>query len=233
MTLEFRAAGGRPPASHEVLLVEPTGEAWYLTGLPWPAQPPFDEIGAYRMDLGPETAQRLAGETAPVLSASPARPGPADAGLELVRLDGREAHWSPAHRPPPAERLVADARAVIVAAREHPWSVAHGTLVDRSRVRLINRGDHALEVQGGELRAGWGRRTQTPSPLRLAERPPHKWPLPRTLAPGSPVEAELPAPGDPEDDDYDALYALVHLRWRPPVTSEGTWLDGWLTVGVP
>ena len=231
MTLEFRAAGGRPPASHEVLLVERSGAAWYLTGLPWPVQPPFDEIGAYRIDLGAEAAERLAGEAGAVIAAPPAAPGPADAGLELVRLDGREAHWSPERRPPQAERLVASARAAIAAAREHPFAVVQGTLVDAGRVRLVNRGQHPLAVGEGELRAGWGRRTRAPSPLRLAERPPLETPLPPELEPGSPVEVTLGPPGSPEDEAYDTLYALVHLRWRPPVAEEGPWLDGWLLAG--
>ena len=231
MTLEFRAAGGRPPASHEVLLVEPTGDAWYLTGMSWPAQPPFDEIGAYRVDLGRAEAERLAADARAALDAPRGRPGPADAGLELVRLDGRESDWSPEHRPPPAVRLVESARTAIAAAREHPWSVVQATLVDPTRVRLVNRGEHPLEVEGGELRAGWGRGTRTPSPLRIAERPPRESPLPGTLEPGRPVEAELGPAGTAEDDEYDAVYALVHLRWRPPVAAEGPWLDGWLVAG--
>jgi hypothetical protein len=103
--------------------------------------------------------------------------------------------------------------------------------VDRTRVRLVNRGEHPLAVEEGELRAGWGRRTRTPSPLRIAERPPLAAALPGTLEPGRAVEAELGPPGTPEDADYDALYALVHLRWRPPIDREGPWLDGWLVAG--
>jgi hypothetical protein len=231
VTLEFRAAGGRPPSHHEVLRVEPGGEASYLTGLPWPAQPPFDEIGAYRTDLGRETAERLAADARAAIGAQ-ASPGPADAGLELVRHDGREAHWSPEHRPPPAARFVDAARTAIATAREHPWSVVRATLLDATRVRLVNRGTDPLAVEGAELRAGWGRRTRVPSPLRLAESPPIAWPLPARLEPGAPVEAELGPPGAPQDEDYDTVYALVHLRWRPPVAADGEWLDGWLVAGA-
>ena len=60
MSLRFFAGGGQPPQSHEVLLVEPDGEGWYLTGMPWPEQPPFDEIGRYRVELGAEGYERLA-----------------------------------------------------------------------------------------------------------------------------------------------------------------------------
>ena len=231
MTLEFRAAGGRPPAQHEVLLVEPGGDAWYLTGLPWPAQPPFDEIGAYGAALGAAAAEGLARAAADAIGAPPYAPGPTDAGLELVRLDGREAHWSPERRSAQAERLVEAARAVIGAARARPWAVVQGTLTSAQAVRLVNRGPHALAVRGGELRSGWGRRTRAPSPLRLAEQPARPFALPDTLAPGVPVEAALAAPEPSEDEDFDTLYALVHLRWRPPVAAEGDWLDGWLVAG--
>jgi hypothetical protein len=244
--LEFRAAGGRPPSHHEVLLVEPDGAAWYLTGLPWPAQPPFDEIGAYRAELGRDGAERLTAAAAAALGAS-GSPGPADAGLELIRLDGREAHWSPERRPAAAARFVEAARAAIAALRERPWSVVHGRLEDAgaaahergtrldagaaARVCLVNRGEQPLAVEGGELRAGWGWASRPPSPLRLAERPPVALPLPPTLEPGAAIAAELGSPGTPQDDEYDAVYALVHLRWRPPVARAGEWLDGWLVAG--
>ena len=57
MSLRFFAGGGQPPQSHEVLLVEADGSGWYLTGLPWPEQPPFDEIGRYRVELGADGRQ--------------------------------------------------------------------------------------------------------------------------------------------------------------------------------
>jgi len=232
--LRFRAGGGRPPASHEVLLVDPGGEAWYLTGLPWPGQPPFDEIGAYHADLGAAAAGRLVDLARGVVEAPPGPDGPADAGSESVRLDGAEADWSPRARPEPAEGLVAAAREAIATVREHPWSVVHGVLIgppDAPRVRLVNRGDHPLAVEGGELRAGWGRSARPPSPLRLAERPPTRLDLPARLAPGAPLEAELGPPGTADDERYDTVYGLVHLRWQVPVAGEGDWLDGWLVTG--
>jgi hypothetical protein len=225
VTLEFVVAGGRRPAAHEVLRVEPAGTAWYLTGLP--AQRPFDEIGAYRADLG-AGLEALLGLARTVLAAPEPPDGPADAGLELVRADGGEASWSPQHRPDGGDALVEAVRAAIAVAREHPWAVAGGSLHGRT-LHLVNRGVHALAVREGELRAGWGRPDRVPSPLRLAPRPPRALELPARLEPGAALEAELPDPGEPEDDAYTAVYGLVHLRWQPPGGDE--WLDGWLVAG--
>ena len=149
-----------------------------------------------------------------------------------MRLDGREAHWSPERRSGQAERLVDAARAAIGAARAQPWAVVRGTLIAPAQaVRLVNRGPHALAVRDGELRGGWGRSTRAPSPLRLAQQPARPFALPATLAPGGPIEAALPAPEPSDDENFDTPYALVHLRWRPPVAAEGEWLDGWLLAG--
>jgi hypothetical protein len=230
VTLRFRAGGGRPPSSHEVLLVEDGGEAWYLTGLPWPRQPPFDEIGAYRRDVGAEAAGRLGDLARAVLAAPPAPDGPADAGLESVRLEGAEADWSPRRRPDAAEPFVEEARAVIAAVRERPWAAVQGVL-GGGRLELRNRGLEPLAVEGIELRAGWGRSERAPSPLRLAERPSVELDLPPRLEPGATADFELPSPGEPEDDEYDRVYALAHLRWRPPVAGEGDRLDGWIVAG--
>lgn len=230
--LRFDAGGGRPPASHEVLIVEPDGEAKYLTGLPWPTQPPFDEIGAYRGRLDAALTGRLEAAARAVIEGPPGPPGPVDAGYESVRADGREAEWSPEARPPAASRLVDEARTAIALVRASPWAVVHGEIsTGEPLVRLVNPGREPLAVEGGELRAGWGRRTRPASPLRLAERPPGALELPAALDPGESVLAQLGPAGEPEIDEYDTVYALVHLRWRPPVASEGEWLDGWLVAG--
>jgi hypothetical protein len=226
VSLELILAGGRRPAAHEVLRVEPAGTAWYLTGLP--AQRPFDEIGAYRVDLGAQ-ADALATLARTVLHAPEPPDGPADAGLELVRVDGGEASWSPQHRPDGGEELVAAARAAIAAAREHPWAVAGGSARGRA-LRLVNRGAHPLAIRDGELRAGWGRPERAPNPLRLAPRPPRALELPARLEPGAALETELPDPGEPDDDVYTVVYGLVHLRWQPPVAGVDEWLDGWLVA---
>jgi hypothetical protein len=224
--LEFVVAGGRRPAAHEVLRVESAGLAWYLTGLP--ARRPFDEIGGYRLELGPD-AHALVALARTVLRAPEPPDGPADAGLELVRVDGGEASWSPEHRPAGGEELFEAARGAIAAAREHPWAVAGGSLDGRT-LRLVNRGAHPLAIRDGELRAGWGRPDRAPSALRLAPRPPRPLDLPARLEPGASIETELPDPGEPEDDGYTAVYGLVHLRWQPPLPGVDEWLDGWLVA---
>jgi hypothetical protein len=225
VSLELRVAGGRRPAAYEVLRVGPAGSAWYLTGLP--AQRPFDEIGAYRAELGPQ-ADDLMALARTVLAAPEPPDGPADAGLELVRVDGGEASWSPQHRPEGGEELIEAARAAIAEAREHPWAVAGGSLDGRT-LRLANRGEQPLAIRDGELRAGWGRSDRAPSALRLAPRPPLALQLPARLDPGAALEVELPDPGEPADDRYTAVYGLVHLRWQAQLVDE--WLDGWLVAG--
>ena len=117
MTLRFAAGGGQPPQSHEVLRLDPGGDGRYLTGMPWPSQRPFDEIGVYvaTTDLG-----RLAELARAVLAAPPPGGGHADAGGESVELDGAPASWGArdgARRP---RRSSTRARAAIGAAREHP-----------------------------------------------------------------------------------------------------------------
>ena len=87
MSLRFFAGGGQPPQSHEVLLVEPDGTGWYLTGLPWPEQPPFDEIGRYRVELGAEGYERLAALARAVIAEPEPPAGYADSGDESVQLD--------------------------------------------------------------------------------------------------------------------------------------------------
>jgi hypothetical protein len=224
VSLEFVVAGGRRPAAYELLRVGPAGTASYLTGLP--AQRPFDEVGAYRAELGPQ-ADALVALARAVLHAPEPPDGPADAGLELVRVDGGEASWSPEHRPDGGEALVEGARAAIAAAREHPWAVAGGSLDGRT-LRLVNRGAQPLAIRDGELRAGWGRPDRAPSPMRLAPRPPRALELPAHLEPGAAIESELPDPGESEDDAYTVVHGLVHLRWQPP--GEDEWLDGWLVA---
>lgn len=233
MTLRFGSGGGRPPASHEVLLVDEDGGAWYLTGMPWPGQPPFHEIGAYRGDLGHAGAERLRALARACLAAPPQAPGFADAGTERLRLGDEEARWSRRDRAEPMQRFVEAARAAITTLRGTPVGAVRGELVG-DRVRLTNPGSQPLEMSGGELRAGWGRSQPPPSPLRIAERPPTPATLPARLEPGESVELPLPDPGTSEDPDiFDTPYALVHLRWRPPIDAEGDELDGWLVAGRP
>jgi len=230
VTLSFRVGGGRPPPSHELLLIEAGGDAWYLTGMPWPGQPPFDEIGAYRGALA-DGGERLRGLARDVVAAEAAPPGPADAGFERLGIDADEVSWNRETRPAPMRRFVDAARAEIAALRRHPHAALHGELVEGPGVLLVNRGTHPLALAGGELRAGRGRADRPPSPLRLLPRPAASIALPAALAPGEPLGLELPDPGPVEEEGFATPYALVHVRWRSPIVDEDEWVDGWLVAG--
>ena len=227
MTLRFAAGGGQPPQSHEVLRLDPGGDGRYLTGMPWPSQRPFDEIGVYvaTADLG-----RLAELARAVLAAPPPGGGHADAGGESVELDGAAASWGARDRSPAAEAFVDAARAAIGAAREHPLAAVRAEAVDGGLV-LRHRGERPLAVAAGEVHVGRGRLERPPSPLRLAGPDPSPFALPRVLAPGGSVPVALPAPPPVDDADFATPYALVHLRWRPEVPGEPDELDGWMISG--
>ena len=230
MSLRFFAGGGQPPQSHEVLLVDPGGEGWYLTGMPWPEQPPFDEIGRYRVGLGAEGYERLAELARAAIAAPAAAAGSADAGGGSVRLEGAETGWGARGRSPAAQALVDAARTAITAARDQPSAVARAELGD-GHVALSNRGEQPLPVAVGEVRAGWGPDDHAPSPLRLAYAEPSAVTLPAELAPGDRLELPLPAAAPDEDEDFATPYALVNLRWRPGVHGERDELDGWMIAG--
>ena len=228
--LRFFAGGGQPPQSHEVLLVEPDGTGVYLTGMAWPEQPPFDEIGVYRVAPGADGHARLADLARAVVAEPAADAGHADAGGESVRVDGEEASWSPRERGPAAEAFVAAARAAIASARARPLAVARAE-VGEAGLALRNRGERPLPVAQGEVRAGRGPADHAPSPLRLARAGPAAAEMPAALAPGAAVALPLPEPAPVTDDDFPAAYVLVHLRWRPEVPGEGDELDGWMIAG--
>ena len=230
MSLRFFAGGGQPPQSHEVLLVEPGGEGWYLTGMPWPEQPPFDEIGRYRVELGAAGYDRLAALARAVIAEPEPAAGPTDAGGETARLDDAEASWSARGRSPAAQALVDAAREAITAARARPDAVVRADLGD-GEVALSNRGDHPLPVADGELRAGWGPAEHPPSPLRLASAAPVAVTLPAELAPGDRLVLPLPAAVPDEDVDLHTPYALVGLQWRPGVPGEREEREGWMIAG--
>lgn len=230
MTLRFFAGGGLPPQSHEVLLVPPDGQGWYLTGMPWPDQPPFDEIGTYRAAVGPDGYERLAGLAEAVLAGREPDGRYADAGGESIRLDGRERSWSPRERSPGAQALIDAVRDAITAARAHPIAVARAVLAGDG-VRLANRGQHALTVEDGEIRAGWGPADHAPSPLRLASGDATSVELPAALEPGAALSFPRGEPGPVTDAEFATLYALVGLRWRPDVPDEPPELDGWIIAG--
>ena len=222
MSLRFFAGGGQPPQSHEVLLVEADGEGWYLTGMPWPEQPPFDEIGRYRVELGAAGYERLAALARAVIAEPEPAAGYADSGSESVRLDEAEASWSPPERSAAAQAFVDAAREAITAARARPDAVARAELGD-GRVTLTNRGEHPLPVAGGEVRAGWGPADQPPAPLRLAYAEPAAVALPRgARSRATRLAFPLPAAAPDEDEDFTTPYALVSLRWRQASPASAT-----------
>jgi hypothetical protein len=230
VSLRFFSGGGQPPQSHELLLVDPDGEGWYLTGMPWPEQPPFDEIGRYRVELGAAGYERLAALARAVIAEPEPPAGYADSGGESVRLDEAQASWGAPERSPAAQALIDAARAAIAAARDRPSAVARAELGE-DRVTLSNRGDHPLTVSGGEVRAGWGPGDHAPAPLRLAYAEPAAVALPAELAPGDRLDLPLPHAAPDEDEDFTTAYALVSLRWRPGVPGERDELDGWMIAG--
>ena len=230
MSLRFFAGGGQPPQSHEVLLVNPGGEGWYLTGMPWPEQPPFDEIGRYRVELGDGGYERLAALAHAVIAEPEPAARYADTGGESVRMEDAEASWGARERSPAAQALADAARAAITAARDRPSAVARAELGDGC-VALSNRGGQPLPVAGGEVRAGWGPADHPPAPLRLAYADPAAVALPAELAPGERVDLPLPDAAPDEDEDFTTAYALVSLRWRPGVPGERDELDGWMIAG--
>jgi hypothetical protein len=231
--IRFFAGGGRPPRSHEVLLVGPEA-VWYLTGMPWPNQRPFDEIGAYRAEIADVPAGRLE-ELARAAAAEPGGSGgDPDLGRETVRVGDREARWSPEGRSPAAEEFVTAARGVIAQLRTRPWAAVRAGLSGRN-LELVNLGEHALEVGQAEAHVGFGRPGRPPSPLRLVVEPGETLDLPTRLEPRAVASHALPQAGSPPDDypGHDAVYALVHLPFRSPLEDEGKdgWLDGWLISG--
>lgn len=225
--VRFFAGGGLPPPSHEELLVGPDGTARYVTAMPWPAQPPFDEIGAYRATADTRAVTRLRQAAAAVLAVAPTPTGSADVGLEGVQVDGAEGYWSQDVRPAAAPGLVDAAREIIAAVRDRPWAAVRGG-VRGDGVELVGRGERALTVRDGEVRAGWGIPGDPPSPLDLAARPPSPVTLPAQLRPGDVVALALPDPGPAPCPDA-RVHALVHLRLRSPL--DDGWLDGWLIAG--
>lgn len=231
--VRFRAGGGRPPHTHEVLLVQPES-AWYLTGMPWPNQRPFDEIGAYRGELDAARVRRLE-ELAGAAAAEPSAPDlDPDLGVEGVRVGGSESRWAPDRRPRGAETFVEAARELIAELRARPWAVAHGRL-HGGRLELVNQGEHSLTLRESEVYVGFGRPDRPPSPLRLVTRPSTALDAPSQLEPDATAVLPLPDPGSPPPDypGHDAVYALVHLPFGSPLEDEGSkgWIDGWLLCG--
>jgi hypothetical protein len=177
VTLRFHAGGGRPPRSHEELLVEPDGRATYRTGMPWPAQPPFEEAGVYADVIGPPAAARLHQLARAALADPPPAPEDPDTGAESVRIDGPRVRWDPDHRPPVATA----AREVIAHVRTHPLAALRAARAAGDRLELTNPGREPVTLGGGEAWGGDG------SPLALVTGEAAALELPGALAPGEAV----------------------------------------------
>jgi hypothetical protein len=229
VSLRFFAGGGQPPRSHEVLRLAPDGNGVYLTGMPWPEQPPFDEIGVYA--AASADAPGLAALARAALSEG-AGPRHADTGGESITLDGAEASWSPRDRGPATQALVDAARAVIADARTHPLAVVRADLRG-GQLTLSHRGERPLRLAltSGELHAGWGPAGHPPSPLRLAFAPSVEVTLPERLTPGATVALDVPAREPVDEPEFATPYVLLGLRWRPEVPDEPDALAGWLIAG--
>jgi hypothetical protein len=225
VTLRYRYGGGRPPASLEVLLIGEDGTASYVAGNPWPKQPPFDEIGAYRGSVDNARLEKLA--RAVIGAGGSGSPWPADSGVEAVELDGASAGWDPEEPPGPAAAFVREARAAIVDVRESPVAAARAELIDAA-VRLTNRGSEALQLETGAIHLERREEVHAPSPLRLGRRPALELELPGSLPPGETLvrPVELPA------GEGNLITGLVHVRWTPPFdVGEGDGpLDGWILL---
>jgi hypothetical protein len=206
VTLRFHAGGGRPPRSHEELLVELDGRATYRTAMPWPAQPPFEEAGVYADRIGPPAAARLHQLARAALADPPPAPEDPDTGAEAVRIDGPRVRWDPDHRPP----VAAAAREVIGHLRSHPVGAlrAHA---EPAGLELANPGREPVSLGGGEAWSGEG------SPLALVTGAAAPLALPGTLGPGEAVVVAAP-PGP---------RVLVHVTLG--VAGEEP-LDAWLYV---
>jgi len=207
VTLRFHADGGRPPRSHEELLVEPDGRAGYRTGMPWPAQPPFEEAGVYADVIGPPAAARLHQLARAALADPPPGPQDPDTGAESVCIDGPRVRWDPDHRPP----VSAAAREVIAYLRGHPLAAVRAARAGTDRLELTNPGRDPVTLRGGEAWAGDG------SPPALVTGEAAALELPASLGPGEAVLVAAPA----------GARALVHLEVGLP---QGEALDAWLYV---
>ena len=156
--LVYGRQGGSPPRSFELLSISADGAAQYVAANPWPAQPPFDEIGEYTTAIDAQAltdlvnlAMGLAGDHD---GGAPSR----DAGIEYVEAwspdRGATLEWNPLAPSPHAMAFIHAVRGVVAAARTEPVSVVRAS----------------LELEGGGERAAVVLAAEGRQPFRLAER---------------------------------------------------------------
>jgi hypothetical protein len=185
----FAAAGGAPPASHELVRVFRDGMVRALAATAWPGLGSVSEAGVYALELD---AAALGGLEQ--LAADPGLPQALDGPLEpgsgryVLRLGGHEPlRWSPFTTPPePLAKLAARLVALLGEARAHPVAAVRLELDARAgdplalKYRFTARGREPLTLTVSSLRA---RVVEAPS--APAEPPPLAW-----VREASPIEAE-------------------------------------------
>ena len=216
LLVSFAAAGGAPPASHELVRVFRDGGVRVLLATAWPGLGPLAEAGVYALEL--DTAalvelERLAAAAEPGQSPdvdAPLQPGSGRFVLRLGEAD-RRLRWDPFTTPPePLATLAARLRALLGEAHAHPVAAVRLGVEAASAVELaytftaLGREPVTLTVPEGGLRA---RVVAAPGPP--ADPPPLAWAreaLPvaaeagsAELAPGETLTltatTEAPAPG--------------------------------------
>ncbi len=124
--------GGSAPPSFELLTILSDGSARYVAGNPWPAQPPFDEIGVYEWSVPPPARCHLQELAAMAGTEVGSGSRSYDSGIEYVDAwaAGRtyEAEWNPAAAPAATAALTGAVRALITEGRGSPASVLHARL---------------------------------------------------------------------------------------------------------
>ena len=209
------AAGGAPPASHEVVRVFRDGRVRALQATAWPGLGPVAEAGVYELELDAAALaelERLAAAAEP--GRFPELDGPLQPGSGRYVLhlgDGdRRLRWDPFTTPPePLATLAARLRALLGEARAHPVAAVRLGLEAPSTVELaytftaLGREPLTLTVPAGGLRA---RVVAAPAPP--ADPPPLAW-----VREAAPVAAEG---GSAELAPGEALTLTATMAAPPP-----------------
>ena len=191
LLVSLAAAGGAPPASHEVVRVFRDGRVRALQATAWPGLGPVAEAGVYELELDAAAVaelERLAGdpELARLPEFGPLQPGSGRFVLHLGDGD-RRLRWDPFISPPePLARLAARLRALLGEAHAHPVAAVRLGLeaagAARARLHLHSAGPGAGDADGAGGRAAGARRRGARAARRSASA--------RVGARGGPVTAE-------------------------------------------
>ena len=181
LLVSLAAAGGAPPASHEVVRVFRDGRVRALQATAWPGFGPVAEAGVYELELDAAAlaeVERLAGdpELARLPGFEPPQPGSGRFVLHLGDGD-RRLRWDPFTAPPePLATLAARLRALLGEAHAHPVAAVRLSLAAASAAELaytftaLGREPVTLTLPEGALRA---RVVAAPAPP--ADPPPLAW----------------------------------------------------------